>query len=84
MDENRRHGSLFLTRVMACALILSLGGWYWGNRQLNAVLEKLSSHAHQVYPYLPILDRHFDFNVDFYGEYKTYLTIPSPFLIMFL
>ena len=69
---------------MAGALLLSLGGWYWGNRQLNAVLEKLSSHAHQVYPYVPILDRHFDFTVDFYGlqvsgntrtDYELYFTV---------
>ena len=67
MEKSRQASSLLLTRVVVGALLLALGSLYWGLRQQKTMLEKLSSHAYQIYPYLPKLDRHFDFTVDFYG-----------------
>ena len=83
MEKSRKPSSLFLTRVVVVVLLLALGTLYWQNRQSKAVLDKLSSHAHQIYPYLPKLDRYFDFTVDFYGlqisgntrtDYELYFT----------
>jgi len=83
MEKNRKPSSLFVTRVVVIILLLAVGTLYWQNRYLKAVLVKLSSHAHQVYPYLPKVDRYFDFTVDFYGlqvsgntrtDYELYFT----------
>ena len=83
MGKSRQSGSLLITRVMVGILLVSLGRLYWSYRQHTALLEKLRSHAWQIYPYLPKLDRHFDFTVDFYGvqfsgntrtDYELYFT----------
>ena len=83
MGKSRQSGSLLITRVMVGILLVSIGRLYWSYRQHTALLEKLRSHAWQIYPYLPKLDRHFDFTVDFYGvqisgntrtDYELYFT----------
>lgn len=79
----QKPSSLLVTRVMVGLLLLTVGGLYLRLREATAMLDKLSSHAYQVYPYLPVLDRFFDFTVDFYGlhvsgntrtDYELYFT----------
>jgi len=65
--EKSSISSLTLTRIMVVLLMCIAAILAYDRHQKSTTLDRLTQRAHWLYPYVPKLDRFFDFQVDYYG-----------------